>query len=49
MSSLITWRLMCRIVLMALVITMGGTFARAQEAVTVRAWQHSDFARLVFD
>jgi tetratricopeptide (TPR) repeat protein len=40
---------MCRIVLMALVITMGGTFARAQEAVTVRAWQHSDFARLVFD
>jgi len=48
-SSPITWRLMCRILVIALVLTLGGTLARAQEAVTVRAWQHSDFARLVFD
>ncbi|CAN0588223.1 unnamed protein product, partial [Laminaria digitata] len=41
--------LICRTILLILAITMGGTLARAQEAVTVRAWQHSDFARLVFD
>ena len=49
MSSVTTGRLICRTILLILAITMGGTLARAQEAVTVRAWQHSDFARLVFD
>ena len=49
MNCVTTGRLICRTILLILAITMGGTLARAQEAVTVRAWQHSDFARLVFD
>ncbi|MDF1749205.1 MAG: hypothetical protein P1V34_10070 [Alphaproteobacteria bacterium] len=53
MSRLRAWLWFCRTLPLALalslIVTVWGTLAQAQETVTVRAWQHSDFARLVFD